>query len=372
MNIDYDTTDLATAAQHNIQAGLGQNTTTFQQDLYLNDQQNEQSYPSNPSIAGTDSTYPPPFDPTDQQTENRVWHNSRDALNHQRDNLQRGLELNDSGEKLSFNFLLESLGQRAGSAPTQQVQRDLQSGRESYPLLAQQPADQPQTSWTTLPKNCTPTCPLDSILLNFLQARRRDAGSGGSSNSLTNPAYPSVSSLLNPTGNFQVDPLSRLMADIISKFPNISGLPEQTAVLYIMFVVMRWQLHPTAENYEKIPDWMTPRPSQLFTSHPAWIDHLPWPSMRDKVVARYQEYQFENWFIPFTTGLSLNWPYDPIDCLLSTGEKDDPMINPVFERHLRRIENWSLGPEFAETFPELVETCSIRPSTQKRSIKDMS
>jgi hypothetical protein len=43
-----------------------------------------------------------------------------------------------------------------------------------------------------------------------------------------------------------------------------------------MFLVMRWQIDPTQENYERLPDWMTPRPSQLFVPHPYWVNHLPW------------------------------------------------------------------------------------------------
>ncbi len=121
------------------------------------------------------------------------------------------------------------------------------------------------------------------------------------------------------------------MADVISKFPNIAALPTQVAVLFAMFVLMRWISNPTQENYERMPEWVTPRPSQLFTPHPVWIDYIPWPRLRDKLVANYQDYPFENWFLPFTSGMNINWPYDDTDCLLSTSDKDDPIINPVFE-----------------------------------------
>jgi hypothetical protein len=81
--------------------------------------------------------------------------------------------------------------------------------------------------------------------------------------------------------------------------------------------------------------------------------------LREDVVANWEHYPFDNWFIPFTSGVSVNWPYDAVDCLLSTSEHDEPVMNPVFERHIRRLENWSLGPLFAETFPELVEAAGI-------------
>jgi hypothetical protein len=73
--------------------------------------------------------------------------------------------------------------------------------------------------------------------------------------------------------------------------------------------------------------------------------------MRDKLVDNYQNYEFESWFIPSTAWLSVNWPYEPIDCLLSTSEKEELTIDPVFECHIRRIENWSVGLTFVEAFP---------------------
>jgi len=93
---------------------------------------------------------------------------------------------------------------------------------------------------------------------------------------------------------------------------------------------------------------------------------------------------FEAFFIPYTTTISLNWPYEPRDCLLPTapasassnpgvgsdeGRPQTPgavaaeeqwMINPAFESHLRNLGNWSLGPGFRDAFPELAEAVRIR------------
>ncbi len=221
-----------------------------------------------------------------------------------------------------------------------------------------EPLRLPPAPWTVLPKNGPPTCPLDRLLLDFLHTRQNEPTS--TDGTAHPPSYPSVSSLLNPSGNSKSDPLSQIMTDIISKFPHISQLPNQVGTLFAMFSTMRWQIHPTQENYERLPEWLRPTPTQIYTTHPAWIDHLPWPRLRDKIITSPQDYLFDNWFLPFTSGLSVNWPYDPVDCLLSTSEQDEPVMNPVFERHARRIENWSLGPLFAEAFPELVETVRIK------------
>lgn len=218
-------------------------------------------------------------------------------------------------------------------------------------------------------RNGPPTCPLDSLLLDFLHERQQQAADGVATPKLVGPAYPSVSSLLNPARSVNSHPLSKVFTDILGTFPDLSTLPEKVAVLYIMFLIMRWQIAPTQENYDRLPDWVTPRASQLFTPHPAWIDHLPWPKMRDRLVRDYnpRDYLFDNFFIPFTSTLSLNWPYEPTDTLLSSPENDDLMINPVFERHLRKLENWSLGPAFTKTFPGLADTFRLKTDGDRRT-----
>jgi len=82
--------------------------------------------------------------------------------------------------------------------------------------------------------------------------------------------------MMNPGSAAHSHPLSKVFTDILATFPDISTLPEQVAVHYIMFLLMRWQVEPSRGNYERLPEWMTPRPSQLFTPHPAWMDYLPW------------------------------------------------------------------------------------------------
>lgn len=150
-----------------------------------------------------------------------------------------------------------------------------------------------------------------------------------------------------------------------------AGKHNQVSVLmlshrYIMFLIMRWQISPTEETYSRLPSWVTPRPSQLFTPHPAWIDHLPWPLMRDKLVQVFHMIPFDEFFIPYTTTISLNWPYEPMDTLLTIQGSDELGINPVFERHLRDLGNWSLGPAFAKAHPILAETVRIRPEMERR------
>ena len=291
---------------------------------------------------------------------NKTWQDSVEALNNQRANFQRGLELSEAGERLSFNFLLDG---QSNKHTTQQ------SASSPYPPLTNPAFAEASPPWAALPKNGPPESPLDGILLKFLHSRRQEASNGIPRGPLDGPAYPSVSSLLNPASAGAVDPLSQVMVDIISKFPGICGLSEQVAILINMFWFMRWCVRPTPEHFERIPEWLRPTPSQLFEAHAAWMDYVPWPKIRDKlVVAKPGSYPFENWFIPFTTGISVNWPYHDSDCLLSTNDQEEPLVNPAFERHIMRLDNWSLGPAFAEAYPDLAIVARIqgtRPTTRK-------
>ncbi|KAF4123720.1 protein of unknown function (DUF3425) [Geosmithia morbida] len=246
-------------------------------------------------------------------------------------------------------------------------------------------ADDPAASLHARPvSNCGPTCPLDSLLLDFLSERRRRWADGMPARDVVGPEYPCVSSLVRASEGARSHPVSRVLTDILSTFPDISTLPERVAVLYVMFLVVRWQIAPTRDSYLRLPWWMRPGPAQLAHPHPAWIDHLPFPAMRDMLVRTYggdaggdagSMHRFDDFFVPFTTTIRLNWPYEETDTLLqrsassrdrddgseggAEGGADDLVINPVFETHLRDHENWSLGEPFIRAFPSLLGTCKI-------------
>lgn len=196
-------------------------------------------------------------------------------------------------------------------------------------------------------RNIAPTCTLDTMLLDFLRNRQQEVAQGIPKLDLAGPPSLSISSLLNAEEHVPSHSVSKLFADIQQTFLNMISLPEQVAVLYLMFLLLRWQTYPTPENYYRLPDWLTPRPCQLLTPHPAWMDYFPWPWMREHLVISSRDSHFEDWFVRFTRSLSINWPYEATDCLLSANNSDDLLINPVFERHMRNIDNWSLGPCFS-------------------------
>lgn len=281
---------------------------------------------------------------------------------------QPQLAANGNGEKLILNFLIDNpcqipkISDIPKLSPDQNHSPDPPAIDLSSPSTPS-PGDYPRAHLIPI-QNTKPTCPLDAIFLDFLKDRRR-ALMDGSQQRL---AYPSVSSLLNPTENSTYSySISKVFSDILRTFPDISSLPEQVGTLYVMFQIMRWQIFPTQQNYDRMPNWITPRPAQLFSPHPAWVDYIIWPNVRDRLSYDWRDYPFENWFVPYTRTISCNWPYEPMDCLLHNTESDELLINPVFERHIRELSNWSVGTEFAETFPALVDAVKIKPDKRSRS-----
>ena len=213
---------------------------------------------------------------------------------------------------------------------------------------------------TTLPPNIASTCPLDGLLLDFREERKQRREEGISESDIIGPPHPSYYCLFQPQRGIYTHALSRFFTDILATFPDLKTPPEQVAVLYVMFRVMRWHISPTQETYDALPEWSKPSSYQLCHMHPAWIDHLPWPQLRDKLVSSYPLVPFDNFFIPYTTTLSLNWPYEPRSILQPIPDSEELALNPVFEEHLRDLKNWSLGPAFVKAHPILAETVRIK------------
>ncbi|TVY48146.1 hypothetical protein LOCC1_G001929 [Lachnellula occidentalis] len=204
-------------------------------------------------------------------------------------------------------------------------------------------------------RNSPPTCPLDSLLLDFLHSRQVQAADGVATPKLVGPAYPSVSSLLNPAKSAQSHPLSKVFTDILATFPDLSTLPEKVAVLYIIKLRPTPRLGNAASLSTLLP------PPSLDRSSPLSQDARPpgtgiQPTrlpLRQVVHTVHHNDQPE---------LALR----ATDTLLSSPESDELMINPVFERHLRRLENWSLGPAFAKAFPGLNDTYRLKTDGDRR------
>jgi hypothetical protein len=208
------------------------------------------------------------------------------------------------------------------------------------------------------------TCPLDYLLGDFIKTRRAQLASGLTLTQVIGPDEPSLLSLTHPDiKRSQSDCLTPLLLDILSKFPDIDRDPERLAVLYGMYFIARWFICPCKPCLDRCFPWNCPVPEARDNPHAVWINYLPWPSMRRKLIlARTPGTQinFDDFFVSFTYTMSVNWPYPQSSCIKTTpssvpGEPPIVRLHPTFVEHISRLENWSLGPEFVSNFPELVD-----------------
>lgn len=174
----------------------------------------------------------------------------------------------------------------------------------------------PVNVWTALPKHTLPTCALDSVLTNLVLSRRLFEASGGNDQEFQKRSFPSIQSLLNPKYDPIKTPVTSTIVNDIIHVMTVPTLPEQIAILYVMSAVVRWQISPTEANYDRMPAWLRPTPSQLFNTHPAWLDVFIWPKGRERL-CREKKYHRKHAIISKICNetLSINWPHKASDMM---------------------------------------------------------
>lgn len=254
---------------------------------------------------------------------------------------------NAKGERQGFNAMLEQQGQRDSPAATPQ------NNHVSIQDLASRLIDQQVL-----------TCPLDTLLSDFVKQQRSKLANGAPLSQVIGPDQPSLLIFVDPEAEKRSisDPITVVLNDILSKFPDIAAIPERIAVLYGMYHTARWLIHPCESTYQRLPEYAYPITESLEHKHATFHDYIPWQFARKQLALGVIEVQFEDFFVPFTRTLSINWPFGDAACLDTTATSEGSVevtLNPTFESHLRNLENWSLGKDFANNFPQLIDA-SVR------------
>ncbi|KAF2692139.1 hypothetical protein K458DRAFT_381965 [Lentithecium fluviatile CBS 122367] len=113
-----------------------------------------------------------------------------------------------------------------------------------------------------------------------------------------------------------------------------------------MSTIIRWHISPTRANYASIPPWLRPTPAQIIYPHAPWLGMFVWPRGRDRFVqhARYQN-AHDTMARLGNESLSINWAHKPADMFMNAEAADRPdiVLNPIFERHIRNLDNWTVG-----------------------------
>ena len=233
----------------------------------------------------------------------------------------------------------------------------------------------------TLPNNTAPTCPFDTAVLDFIAVARRYINSGSHQpGDLTGPdAEPDLTPLYSPdrysTEKQKGTSIIVQLTELLRGFSNVSRWPEKIGIVYVGFFMLRWRISPTLEHYNMMPEHIRPTVTQIKEPHPLWIDTIPWPDVRDRLITQYPGLGLEHFFYPYSLTISANWPYedDIFACLFeervpgeapripppkrtpgSTDITGSLRVLPKFKEHILKLDNWSLGPQFQQTFPRLI------------------
>ncbi|KAF2120375.1 hypothetical protein BDV96DRAFT_642202 [Lophiotrema nucula] len=179
--------------------------------------------------------------------------------------------------------------------------------------------------------------------MNLINNRRQLEHVGGNVQEIQRRAFPSVQSLLNPTYEAVRSPVMSTIVNNIIHVMTVPTLPEHIAILYVMSTVIRWQISPTKANYDSMPHWLRPTPSQLIHPHSIWLDIFTWPKARERM-CREAKYQNQHHVLSriCNESISINWPHQPSDMIMKINVSDT-ILNSIFEGHIRNLKNWTVG-----------------------------
>ncbi|KAB5511537.1 hypothetical protein GE09DRAFT_1047626 [Coniochaeta sp. 2T2.1] len=230
-----------------------------------------------------------------------------------------------------------------------------------YPSPAFESPDIAET-WSRLPLNCASMCRLDQAILDMEQTCRDLSARTSHIMEFSTPAFPHVSSLLNPTTaslSHKQPIASTVVARIISQMP--VGTPiMQLAATWLLCNLIRWRLCLTPGSFSALPVFLRPTELQLRIPHPIWVDTIVWPTARDRIIQQFDYNDFDALRHALGKSISPGWPCGISECLSSTGTPGEFSLSPEFQTHLWDLSNWTVDPALVQAFPFLEGAVNVR------------
>jgi hypothetical protein len=76
------------------------------------------------------------------------------------------------------------------------------------------------------------------------------------------------------------------------------------------------------------------------------------PQVRDMLIENPEKYPFSVFSELYSHNVSINWPFDAMDAIIHTDD-GGVVLNPIYEKHIQRLSNWTVQPAFETFFPEM-------------------
>ncbi|KAF5010401.1 hypothetical protein FDECE_3453 [Fusarium decemcellulare] len=148
---------------------------------------------------------------------------------------------------------------------------------------------------------------------------------------------------------------------------------ERIVMFWADYKCFLFFVFPTAENYENIPTWRRPTPSQFQVDHPGMLDFLAWPRLRAHLLTSWPKYDLDDLYLKLFQSFEIRRPPEDLGTVVRLNEDmSDLYLTKSFENSTFSIDNFRVDSRFAEYYPELAhlvvpETSSTQPSLQSTS-----
>lgn len=215
-----------------------------------------------------------------------------------------------------------------------------------------------------MPVNTAPMAALDWAVVEMEELCWNKTSKDMAITEFTTPAFPHVSSLLNPQtrpAHPQQPITSAVVTRILSQMP-VGGTTERLGAMWLLCNLVRWRLCRTRETFAALPEFLRPTETQLTIPHPIWMDVIVWPAVRDRLIQEFDYTEFDVFRYSIGSSLSLGWTNGLSACLSLTDTLDEYSLSLEFEDHLRHMSNWTVDAAFVEQFRFLDGAINVRSS----------
>ncbi|KAF2808511.1 uncharacterized protein BDZ99DRAFT_522054 [Mytilinidion resinicola] len=203
----------------------------------------------------------------------------------------------------------------------------------------------------------------------FVKQKRQMIHDGWSVEQVLGPLklYPPVNNYNSMTDSQSMTPNVCEWVVSMMSWMNIDRHPERMAMTLLGVLFLTWAIVPTEENYQAMPAWMRPTPSQIIVPHPAWIDLIPWPEIRDFFIRYADQSHGMEVLETFVSSLSVNWNLLLSDVAVLIPNTNMFALSQSFEVYIRNLDNWSLDPAVLHVYPDLAGMAWFTPSANSSS-----
>lgn len=130
--------------------------------------------------------------------------------------------------------------------------------------------------------------------------------------------------------------------------------PERLGIGWIAYHLTRWTISPSPATYDRLPSFIRPTEDQLQIAHPASLDAIPWPRVRQNLIHRWHIYRDkrDEFFGLLACCIKLRWPWG-VD-ILERNAENELCMKPAFYETFMSLDGWGLTPEFISQYPDLL------------------